>query len=182
MEQRPDIRSVTSGAELARWYWLKTELQALARRLGVSTAGGKQELAQRIAARLDGLPPPAPVRARGPSAPPLRGVLTLDTVLPAGQKMTQTLRDFLGQHVGPGFHFDGHMRRFFSQSKGQTLAAAVAHWKATRDAPPSEIGDQFELNRFTREWFEENPGGTRQDMLKAWRLYRSLPREARGKP
>ena len=179
-EQRPDILTITSSKELLRWYWLKSELITLARRLGVNTTGGKEDLTLRLTGKLDGAPLPAP-RPTRPSGPPLDGDLTLTTILPRGQRLTSHLRDFFLAHLGPAFRFDGHMRRFIAQGEGQTLAAAIAHWKATRNAPPMQIDAQFELNRFARQWFTENTDGSRSDMLEAWRRYRSLPRDLRAK-
>ena len=57
-QTRPDITAVTTGAELLRWYWLRTELADLARALGVRTGGGKRELTARLVAHLDGEPAP----------------------------------------------------------------------------------------------------------------------------
>ena len=83
-EQRPEPTTSLTGAELQRWYWLKSELLDLARELGISTAGGKIELTERIAARLDGRELIAPVRSPKPTvrAAQLKGPLTLDTVIP----------------------------------------------------------------------------------------------------
>ena len=48
--QRPPLTAELTGAELRRWYFLRDELAAFARRLGVSAAGGKQDLTDRLAA------------------------------------------------------------------------------------------------------------------------------------
>ncbi len=61
--QRPDLVPTLTGAELLRWYWLKSELISLARRLEVASSGSKEELTTRLAAVLDGQPPPPSSRA-----------------------------------------------------------------------------------------------------------------------
>jgi len=178
-EVRPPIAEVRSGVHLRRWYWRKSELVELARLLEVSPSGGKQDLAARLCAALDGeqgpapSPRPAQPRKPGPLAPPL----SRDTVIPAGQRSSQQLRAFFAEQVGPGFRFDGAMREFVEQGAGRTLGEAVAHWHATRGAPRREIAPQFELNRFLRAWHEANPGGSAADARAAWKAHWSVPRD-----
>lgn len=163
-----------TGSELRRWYWLRSELGALARQLGVSTAGGKAALTDRLAAVLDGHePPPAPPRPK--PAPPLPTTLTGSTVMPRHQRATQQLRAWFVDQVGAGFHFDAAMRSYIAEG-GHTLEDAAAHWHRTRSAPAPDIGVQFELNRFSRDWHLAHPGGSHQQMLTAWRIHRSQPR------
>jgi len=180
LETRPEIITLKRSEDLRRWYWLKSELIALARHLGIHTGGGKDDLTERIAAKLDGKTL-TPTKAPRPSGPQLTGTLKRTTVIPSGQRLTQTLRDFFASELGPDFRFDGHMRQFMAQGAGKTLGEALEHWKATRNAPPSDIGAQFELNRFTRQWFKNHPDGSRQEMLTAWEEYRRLPIDARAR-
>ncbi len=179
---RPALTERLSGAELRRWYWLRSELVVLARSLGVSAAGGKIELTDRLCAVLDGRPPkpPAPRRTAGAQ---LSGPLDDQTVIPPGQRCSEHLRQFFLARVGPSFWFDAAMRGFIGARVGHTLGEAVQHWSATRtvDGPP-DIAPQFELNRFSRDWHRDHPGGTRRDLAAAWRAHRSLPIELRSEP
>lgn len=143
--RRPPLSAALSGAELLRWYWLKTELVGLARQLSVSGSGGKAELTARLAAVLDGQPLPSAPRASRQVAAPLTGVLGRDTAIPVGQRSTQVLRAWFVEQIGPGFRFDGTMRAFIAEG-GRTLGEAVDHWYATRHRGPQEIDPQFELN------------------------------------
>lgn len=177
--QRPDLDATLSGSELRRWYWLRTELADLARSLGISPAGGKIELTERLAAALDGQAVPGPTR-RTSRVTQLEGPLTDATVLPPGQRCSQALREFFGARVGAGFAFDDAMRSFIATGAGRTLGDAVDHWYATRSAPRPEIGPQFELNRFTRTWHQDHPDGTRSELLVAWRAHRVLPVDGRA--
>ena len=181
-ESRPALDEQLSGLELLRWYWLRSELSAFARSLGVPANGGKQELTARIVAHLDhsALPPPAP--RRPPEPPALPEPLTPTTLLPVGQRCTQQLRRYFTAALGPSFSFDAAMRDFISTGAGQTLGAAAAHWDATRSNPASEIGSQFELNTFIRDWHHHHPEGSRAQALAAWRAHRALPVEARPEP
>ena len=182
LPERPPLSPSLSGSEFRRWYWLKEELQILARQLGLPATGPKEVLASRLEAFLDGRPQPvtpAPVRPAARLRPPL----TIHTVIPAGHPCSQVLRAFFLNALGPGFRFDAPMREFFAANDGTaTLAAALDHWHATRgEAPraPKPIGAQFELNSFSRAWHRDNPAGTRQEMLAAWQTHRSLPIELR---
>jgi len=178
LETRPPLTPALSGAELRRWYWLREELAAFARTLGVSAGGGKQELTDRLAAHLDGRPVAPPPR-RTPAAAPLPEPLSASTVLPIGQRCTQQLREWFTAEIGPAFRFDGPMREFVGGAAGRTLGDAVDHWHGTRSRPRGEIGEQFELNRFVRAWHLQHPDGARADALAAWRAHRALPVDAR---
>ena len=178
MEARPDVCAVNSSAELRRWYWLRSELQELARARGVPRAGGKTELTDRLAAVLDGEPLPARAARRVPGRQ-LEHPVTADTVIPAGQRASEVLRAFYRDAIGPSFTFDGAMREFLATGVGRTLGDGVEHWHRTRGGKPREIGAQFELNRFVRAWHVAHPDASRGDALAAWQQHRSLPIEAR---
>lgn len=170
---RPDPASVTTEAELRRWYWLRSELVGIARALEIPTSGAKLELTERIAAALAGRDAPPVVRR--PPARHFAGELGPGTVLPAGQRCTQELRTYLRSRIGPAFRFDGPMRAIISAG-GVTVADVVDHWHATRDRGSTEVAPQFEYNRFTRAWRAAHPEGDRSELLAAWWEYRSAPR------
>ncbi|MEU4728882.1 DUF6434 domain-containing protein [Streptomyces sp. NPDC023588] len=177
-ETRPELTAALSGGELSRWYWTLAELTVFARELGVPRGGGKAALSERLRAALDGVAPSAaPPRRRSAGrqlAAPVHGF----TVIPEGQRCSQVLREYLRREIGPGFHFDASMRAFVAEGAGRTLADAVAHWHATREAAArlQEIGPQFELNRFLRGWYAGHPAGSRAEALAAWRAHRDRPR------
>lgn len=180
---RPPLNAAMSGEDLMRWYWLRNELTAFARDLGISTAGNKEALQARIAAQLDGRPLPArmPTGRAGPCSQ-LTGPLTAQTRVPRGQRCSQHLRAWFEDRLGPSFRFDAEMRRWFAGTDGTaTLADAVAHWQATRGTASTQIDRQFEFNRFTRTWHATHPEGTREQLLIAWRDYRAQPVDVRGR-
>lgn len=180
VETRPALDPAMMGAELDRWYWLRAELVAFARVLGVPTGGGKVDVQRRVAAHLDGRPEPAPVRSRPRASAQLTGPLDATTVVPRGQRCSQPVRAWLAAQVGAGFRFDETMRSWFAEADGTTtLGDAVAHWHATRDDGPKPIAPQFEYNRFTRQWRADHPDGSRADLLAAWHAHRSTPVDAR---
>ncbi|MFJ3841473.1 DUF6434 domain-containing protein [Streptomyces sp. NPDC090054] len=177
-EMRPELTAALSGDELARWYWTLAELTMLARELGVPRGGGKAALAERVRAALDGVAPPAPPSRSRRAGHQLAAPVDGSTVIPAGQRSSQVLREYFRREIGAGFHFDASMRTFVAEGAGRTLADAIAHWHATRHAAaqPQEIGSQFELNRFLRDWHAEHPAGSRSEALAAWRAHRDRPR------
>ena len=175
--QRPALSASISAQEFSRWYWLKTELSAFARASGLPTAGGKEDLAARIGAHLDGLGQPA-LPGKPPSGMQLSGPPDAATLVPRGQRCSQLLRGWFEEQLGSGFHFDAHMRGFFAAADGtSTLHDALDHRHSTRSAGATVIGRQFELNQFTRDWFVENPEGTRGQMNAAWQRHRALPKD-----
>lgn len=179
-ETRPALQASMSGAEFARWYWLKEELQAFAKTLDVRATGSKQVLAERIGAHLERrsfTEPPA----RSKNGPQLGGLLSAGTVIPAGQRCSQEVRGWFETQV-KGFRFDAAMREFFEETDGtQNLGDALEHWHATRDGEKRSISAQFEYNRFTRAWHAQHPDSTRDEVIAAWSDYRSRPIDERGR-
>lgn len=182
MTQRPALTPALSGAEFERWYWLKEELAEFARSLGIRATGGKVLLTARIAATLDGREFSEPPSKRRTSGEQLSGVVTGESIVPAGQRCSQVVRAWFVEQVGPGFSFDEPMRAFFAATDGtQTLQDALDHWRSTRDRGETDIGSQFEYNRFTRAWHRDNPAGTPDEAREAWGSYRSRPVDQRGR-
>ena len=173
LSARPALDDVRTEDDLRRWYWLRSELVELARRVGTTASGSKVELTERLAATLAGRPTePAPRRT---TTTQLAGPLDGSTVIPAGQRCSQELRAWFTEAIGPGFRFDGPMRAFVSAG-GATLDQAVEHWHRTRDRERADIAPQFEYNRFTRDWRAAHPDGDRAVLLAAWWAHRSAPR------
>jgi hypothetical protein len=176
---RPSFSDALSSREFARWYWTKDELSGFCRSRGLSTSGGKVDLAGRLAAFLDGRAQPVASARRAPGKQ-LTEPLAAHTIVPQGQRCSQVLRAWFSDELGSGFHFDAPMREFFAGADGtSTLADALDHWANTRNVERTEIAPQFELNRFTRAWHQTNPAGTREQMLAAWKRHRSLPVDRR---
>lgn len=180
--QRPKLTPALDGQEFLRWYWLKDELIEFARELGVRASGGKELLASRIVAALDGAPFAEPAAQHPAGGRQLTDPVTASTVIPPGQRCSQVVRGWFIQKVGDSFRFDQEMREFFAATDGtQTLQDALDHYRATRAQGTKPIGSQFEYNRFTRAWHEANPDGSRDELLAAWREYRSRPVDERGR-
>lgn len=179
---RPTLHEALSAEEFQRWYWLKDELVSFARDLGIGVSGGKELLAARIAARLDGREFAEPGVRKRAGGRQLAGPLSADTVIPVGQRCSQVVREWMRDQVGERFHFDAEMRAFFAASDGiGTMQDALDHWRSTREQGERRIEAQFEYNRFTRAWHAEHPDGERAELLVAWREYRACPVDERGR-
>jgi hypothetical protein len=180
-EVRPEPTDALDAEEFLRWYWLKAELRDFARTIGISGAGSKEQITQRIAAHLRGESPESTPRSpkRTSGATQLKPPLELDSVIPPGQRFTAVLRAFMTEQVGPSFKFDGHMREFFASADGRTLADAVDHWRNTRDAPRRPIGAQFEYNTFVRQYRQDRPKASHDEVVTAWRQHRDTPVDRR---
>jgi SAP domain-containing new25/Domain of unknown function (DUF6434) len=178
---RPALTRDLNATEFLRWYWLKVELCSFARTVGLSATGSKQEVTARIAACLEGKTPPDPPTRQSKAAEQLQGPLTLETVIPPGQRATQVLREFFQREVGSGFRFTGPIRTFIAESQGdRTLGEAIALYQSGRGQKTEVIASQFELNRFTRTFHEQHAGATAKEVRAAWIRYRSLPVDQRG--
>lgn len=172
-EVRPKPAEVVDERALRRWYWLKSELVEIARAEHISTAGGKLELTERIAAHFSGRALPPTWKESSGDFLPL--VLTPDTVIESGQRCTQTLRGWMRSRIGPAFSFDAATRASV-RAGGITLRDLEQLWQEPRPRA-SEPAAQFELNRFSRSWHSAHPGRSHAAMLAAWKSHRSLPRD-----
>ncbi len=175
---RPVITSITSAAELKRWYWTKKELSLLAAHLDIATSGSKEYLRAHLCSTLDGAAANTVRPLRRKVAPQLLPPVGRETIIPVGQHSSQTLRHFFEKEIGKQFHFDSFMRDYIANNAGKTLGDVIQHWHATRSAAskPQPIASQFEYNTFIRDWFRTHPNTTKDAAIAAWHEYRSQPR------
>jgi hypothetical protein len=182
VEARPELDSNLSETEFRRWYWMKHELVTFARQVGVSTAGDKPTLAERIAAQLSGRQVSQQAGQqvqRTTVSKRLAEPLTLDTVLLPRQASSQQLKAFLVSQIGKQFTYDIHMRTYISSNSPKTIGDVIVHWNATRNTPKPETLPQLELVRFTKAWHRANPNGTALECRAAWQIHKSLPIDQR---
>jgi SAP domain-containing new25/Domain of unknown function (DUF6434) len=172
--QRPTLSSALSPAEFSRWYWLKNELCAFCRMQALPASGSKQELSQRIASYLTGVPPVhIPNTKKRLSAMPDH--FDLSTIIGINWRCTQELRAFFESQVGAGFRFNEALRTFIFTRAGSTLKEALDHYQQSIRAQHKPIAKQFEYNRHIREFHATNPHATRNDAIAAWWAKRAQP-------
>ncbi|MEM1237225.1 MAG: DUF6434 domain-containing protein [Pseudomonadota bacterium] len=185
-ETRPEIGSLRSGAEIKRWYWLKSELLTHAKALGLRTAGGKFELLDRIAHFLDtGEREASAVRpAKATSVFDWhKADLTDATILTDNYKNSQNVRRYFKSRLGDGFKFNIEFMAWLKTNAGKTLADACDEYRAikAREAAPgfqSKIAHHNQFNQYTRDFLDDNPEMGMAEVRKYWALKIALPSDS----
>ena len=182
---KPRIDTIKTGAKLKQWYWLKSDLAAEAKRLGLKSTGAKFEILDRIAHFLDTgesdniAPKPRTKRSKFDwHAEPL----TPETPLTNSYKNTQNVRRFFKKHLGDSFKFNIEFMAWMKFNEGKTLADACAEYKAMkkREADPSfqsKIEPHNQFNQYTRDFLAEHPHLGMDDVRQIWALKIALPSE-----
>lgn len=189
-EERGKLTRRTSVKDFRDFYWLKKELQDFCREHGLSTGGGKREIADRIEHFLRTGEQRAPSASRPEETDAARRVnqaasedFSMETRAPRGFRCTQEVRAFFVTHLGKGFHFTVPLQTFIKDHPGVTFREIAREWERQQAAKKAgewkpDISPQFEFNQFTRDFFADprNEGKTRQACLEAWKR----TRERRG--
>lgn len=139
-KNRPDITSITSGAGLHRWYWLKPELEARAKALGVRATGGKFTILERLAHFLDTGETiwPGDTHAKTHSKFDWHSAdLTPETVITDSYRNSQNVRRFFKKHAEEKFKFNIAFEAEYGQDPcrcGCGLPTPAARSLSTRSA------------------------------------------------
>lgn len=178
-EMRPDIAAITSGAELKRWYWLKDELAAEAKRLGLKSSDGKFAILDRIAHFLDTGEASLPADKRPKPKSRFdwhRAALTPETIITDSYKNSQNVRRFFKAQIGDQFKFTIGFMDWIRLNHGATLADAVAEYqRMTAAGERAPIRDHNQFNQYTVEFLKDNPGAGMDEVRRVWALKRALP-------
>jgi hypothetical protein len=181
-ERRGALTRHTNVRDFREFYWLKTELQDFCRKHGLSGAGSKREIADRIerflgtGARAARLEPSEPRHIGAEDARRFNALhaqqFTMQTRIPRGFRCTQELRTFFERNVDPEFRFTVTLQNYIKEHPGISLEELAAYWRKESAARKSgsfkpEIAPQFEYNQFTRDFYADpaNRGKTRRDCL-----------------
>lgn len=179
--ERPEIHNIQTGDELKKWYWLKSELVALAKTIGISYTGAKFEILNRIANKLDGK------NVISISKPPKKSnfnwskdLLTLNTIITDSYTNGPNTRAFFKNHCGEKFHFSIPFMSWMRKNQGRKLKDAVTEWKRLEKLSKnpnfkSEIPAGNQYNKYLRDFFADNPTRTIEEARYFWKLKRSLP-------
>lgn len=182
---RPDIDSISTGAELKRWYWRKDELIERARALQLKTTAGKFVILDRLAHFLDtgektfpgDLKPKPKSRFDWHSA-------TLDrrTIITDNYKNSQNVRRFFKAEVDPNFKFSISFMEWINGNVGKTLGDACTAYlelqeKVKTAGYRTEIKSHNQLNQYTRDFLDDNPELDMDDVRRIWALKIQYPSE-----
>jgi hypothetical protein len=180
--QRPTLDKNISVSDFKSFYWLKEELTDFCRQHGITSSGGKIDIANRIIEFLS-------TRKVINSSPKIHRStqklnlleITLDSPITKKYTSNETNRAFFKSVIGPHFHFTTRFMNFCKANPDKTYADAVKEWHAEQEEKKdpnfkTEIAPQFEYNRFMREYKSKNPGKSFQNAVQAWKDHRSKPK------
>ncbi|MDR2978922.1 MAG: SAP domain-containing protein [Bacteroidales bacterium] len=176
-DKRPELNRNIPLNDFNDFYWLKEELTTFCRQHGISAAGGKPELAERIAAYLQA----------GETVKPLprdkitsrfdwnSETLTPETLITDSYKNTENVRAFFAKAIGAHFKFNVLFCNWMKQNAGKRLNDAVVEWNRISvlkkdNSYESEIGTQFEYNTYMRDFLKDNPELSFRNARKYWML------------
>ncbi len=180
-KERPILDEKISVQDFKDFYWLKEELVKFCRKTGISYAGGKIEITNRIIEYLETGKITKPATTRQRKLPKPTTPLTLETIIGVDYRSYREKKEFLQSIIGEQFHFTIHLLDFFKQNVGRkTYGDIVAEWHKEQElkSDPNfkkEIAPQFEYNQYIRDFLKFNPGMTRKDAIKYWKLKKSMP-------
>jgi hypothetical protein len=169
--------TISSVNDLNDFYWLKTELAAKCRSLGLSSSGAKQILARRIERFLTS---GEKVLSSTMGNKGLR-----DSEKPITKKMLvrhyrndQKTRAFFVAHIGRKFKFNHYLRQFADPSKitpNLTYDDLIEGWILfeTQKCSSDKIPKQFEYNQFIKDYFFHETIGTLGQAINAWKQVKS---------
>lgn len=177
---RPPLTKHITAADFRAYYWLKDELVTFCRAVGLSTAGGKQELAARIAGFLETGKRAAPSATIRKAAGKMPEHFTRDTLIGPNWRCSESLRAFFSAEIGKPFKFNQVMRDLVQFGHGKTLGEALDTWQAANESTErTQIAPQFEYNRHMRAYYEAHPEATRAEAIEAWKQLRAERRDGR---
>lgn len=182
-EERPDFGAIETSAELRRWYWLKDELIAQARVVGVKTTGGKFTILDRLAHYLDTGETvwPGDKKVKVTSTFDWgKEVLSAETIITDSYKNSQNVRRFFQENADPKFKFNIAFMEWIKANHGKTLGDAIAAYeqqKAESSDPnyQTNIKSHNQFNQYTRDFLADNPSLGMADVRRIWQLKRALP-------
>lgn len=183
MRPRPKLTADISINDFEDFYWLKEELQLFCREHGISTAGSKIEIAERISLFLQTGEIRKPRRnSKVHSKSKTKNELTPDTVITENHRCSQEVRAFFKEVISSKFHFSTYIQNYIKDNVGKTYHDVVEAWyeEDKRKKDPSyekQIAPQFEYNQFVRDYFldPKNKGKSRSEAIKAWNEIKKLP-------
>ncbi len=181
---RPDLDREISLENFRNFYWLKTELVAFCREVGIDSTGGKIEISKRIVKFLETgeiITVSSKQKAKSTSRFDWKTeILSLNTIITDNYKNSENVRTFFQNAIGKHFKFNVEFMNWMKTNSGKNLGEAVEKWKQIAELKKdkdykTEIAPQFEYNRYIRDFLNNNPDLSSKDAMACWKIKRSKP-------
>ncbi len=180
-KERPTLDKKISIKDFKDFYWLKVELVDFCRKIGISSSGGKNEIANRISEYLETGKTTKKTTIKKTKLPKATQPITKHTILGIEYRTYQEKKEFLQSVIGKQFHFTVHLLDYFKKNASKkTYSDLINEWykeqKLKKDPNfVKEIAPQFEYNTYIRDFMKANPNKTRNDAIKYWKIKKSKP-------
>ena len=181
---RPKLDKSISTSDFKNHYWLKEELIAFCKEIGISSNGGKLEITARIIHYLDnGEIPFFPVSKEKKSYSTFdwnNATLDKETIITDNYKNTENVRSFFCKTIGLHFKFNVAFMDWMKANTGKTLDDACTEWtniskQKKEKTIKTDIAPQFEYNTFIRDFLLDNPQQNLKDAINCWNIKRQMP-------
>lgn len=179
-ETRPELSERLSTNDFLNFYYLKEELQAFCKKVGLKNHGSKADLNLRISRFLGG--EAITLINRDVSKPQKKTALlhiTPESLIPNNFKCSQVARAFFKAQIGNHFHFYTEFMDYLKENPGKSFSDAVEKWKKIHEKKQSgekgKIAPQFEYNRYIRAFHAAHPEMNHSKAVKCWRHKKGLP-------
>jgi len=178
---RPILDKNIKVLDFKDFYWLKVELVEFCREIGISSSGGKIEIANRISEYLETGKVPEKASKKQPKLPKPIQEITRNTILGIEYRTYKEKKEFLKSVIGNHFHFTIHLLDYFKENAGKkTYEDLIKEWYKEQELRKDpnfvkEITPQFEYNIYIRDFMKDNSNKTRNDAIKYWKIKKAKP-------
>ena len=176
--ERPTLDKDISLTDFNEFYWLKEELVAFCKIVGISTSGSKIELTSKIQEYLTTGTILSNIKSTKPATSKFdwnKEPLSKSTVITDNYKNTENVRAFFISQIGANFSFNVKFMNWIKNNIGKTLNDAMDEWKNLKEIKKdknykTEIDPQFEYNRYMRAFLADNPNLSSKDAMRFWKI------------
>ena len=178
MDKRPVLNNKISVNDFKDFYWLKSELMNFCQEIGISSSGGKIEIANRITEYLETGKVTKKATTKKIKLPKATKPITEETIIGIEYRTYKEKKEFLKSKIGNQFHFTIHLLDYFKEETGtKTYGDLIKEWykEVELKKDPNfkkEIAPQFEYNTYIRDFLKDNPSETKKIAIQYWNIKR----------
>jgi hypothetical protein len=147
--------------------------------IGISSSGGKIEIANRITEYLETGKAPKTKTKKTKKLPQPTHPITKETIIGIEYRSYKEKKEFFQSVIGNNFTFTVHLLDYFKQNAGKkTYSDVIKEWHKEQELKKDpnfvkEIAPQFEYNIYIREFLNDNPDKSKNDAIKYWKIKRA---------